>query len=139
MQSTDKLAEAEYFLRALLRIEDKMDEFDYNLSAFLGASHSVMDIMLYDFDELFDLGFSRSEKFTPRDFQVASRAMGKSEALRFLEWWNAKTKALAKNPIWLKRHFIVHRGYPEMEVFRTVNVSGSAVDTSFIESLAGVT
>lgn len=137
MQFRDKLAEAHHFLNILLASKDKMDEFNYNLSAFLGASHGVMDVMLYDFVEMFELGFSRDDRLAPRDFFVASKATSNKKALAFLEWWNAKTAELSKNPLWVKRHFIVHRGYPAMHVFYTINASVGTIDTTAIDSLLG--
>jgi len=53
VHARDKLAEAEYFLRQLENSQDDKKGFDFNLSAFVVAWRSVIDIMLYDFAEKF--------------------------------------------------------------------------------------
>jgi hypothetical protein len=140
MQSKDKLAEAAYFLEALSKNAPRTDEFNYNLSAFLGATQSVVDVMLYDFVEKFDLGFNRDDKVTPRDFFVASKAKGSAGALEFLDWWRRKVGGLEASPLWDTRHFIVHRGYPKMEtkveMFIPINVSGTRVDEWTLEFIS---
>src|SRR2546428_4681200 len=95
LEAKEKLAESEYFLSALRQTSERPREFNYNFSAFLGAIHSVMEVMLYDFVERFRLGFTRKDRLLERDFWVASRALDNAEALRFYEWRNNKISSLA--------------------------------------------
>jgi hypothetical protein len=124
MDTRNKLNEAKYFLDALNRTQNTPEKFQYNLSAFLNAWRSVLDVMLYDFAEFYSLGFTREEKLTDRDFWVAARAKNLNNALRFNEWWRQKQGTLMNNPLWKKRTITAHRGYPEVVPYRFY-VSGS--------------
>ena len=105
-----KLAEAKFFLDRLQGAATDFDPFYYNLSAFLSAWRSTLDIMLYDFVEIFPLGFTREDAITKRDFKVAARAAQNSEAERFITWWDNQQSVLGSTPLWKKRNLNVHRG-----------------------------
>ena len=114
MDAEKKIQEAEYFLNQLRNIPQDSDEFMYNLSAFLNAWRSVLDVMLYDYAEKFVLGLTRDERITERDFEVAAKALQHTQALQFIKWWRQQRNRLMRNPLWKKRIIFVHRGYPPM-------------------------
>jgi len=80
MDTRDKLEEAQYFLNSL-RDEEDPNRFNYNLSAFLGAWRSVLDIMLYDLAEVWTLGLTREDRITDNEFSVAAKALNYSDAI----------------------------------------------------------
>ncbi len=144
MQSEDKLAEARYFLGLLsVTPQDPIHEkeFMYTVSAFLSSWRSVFDIMLYDYADKFQLGFSRDEEITERDFGIAARVTNNGQASSFLLWWRQQISILARNPLWVKRKIIVHRGYPPTMHVYTLFISGSiALSSSIVvTSSSGVT
>jgi hypothetical protein len=124
MDTRNKLKETRYFLDALNLARNEPEKFQYNLSAFLNAWRSILDVMLYDFAEFYSLGFTREEKVTDRDFWVAARAKNLNDAMRFIEWWREKQGVLMNNPLWRKRTITAHRGYPQVAPYRFY-VSGS--------------
>lgn len=135
MQATEKLDEARYFLdklRITPQNRDHEKEFMYLLSAFLNAVHSVLDIMLYDYAEGFSLGFTRDEKFTDRDFEVASRAKNDNQALEFILWWKQQSGVMAQRPLWLKRNVIIHRGYPEIRRVHSIFIADTIAVNSIL-------
>jgi hypothetical protein len=123
MHAKEKLEECRYFLDELRRTSQTPKNFNYNLSAFLSAWRSVMDIMLYDFAEKYSLGLSREDRFTDDGFGIAAKALKHIEALNFLEWWRREIGRLSQNPLSHKRKMIVHRGYPPTVRDYTVEVS----------------
>lgn len=143
MQVKEKLNEAHYFLGMLSNTpqDDAHErEFTYILSAFLNSWASVLDVLLYDYLEKFSLGFSRSERITERDFEIAARALNHTQATLFIRWWRQQLRSLSNNPLWTKRNLIVHRGYPPtMHVYNiyvaesiAINSTISAYGTSII-------
>jgi hypothetical protein len=110
MDTRHKLSEAKYFLDKLPNLKDNPDEFYYNLSAFLNAWRSALDIMLYDMAEHFNLGLTRDDEMTNRDFALAARLLQKTDATQFISWWNQKQGLLGNTPLWKKRNIIFHRG-----------------------------
>jgi hypothetical protein len=117
MDTGKKLREAQYFLEALLQTNfNKRDEFHYNLSAFLSAWRSILDVMLYDFAEIFKIGLIRENKMFHESFEKAASATRNTRASEFIKWWRKKKEvsSLSNNILWRMRPEIVHRGYPEM-------------------------
>lgn len=114
MDTRNKLKEAQYFLDTLVQTQQAPERFYYNLSAFLSAWRSVLDVMLYDFAEYYHIGLTRKDKMSPNDFELAAKILNKHEALTFIDWWRRKLSILSGNPLWNMRHMIVHRGYPEI-------------------------
>jgi hypothetical protein len=131
MDTKTKLEEAKFFLDALTETQAEMEKFNYNLSAFLNAWRSVLDVMLYDFVERYPLGLTREDKVTDRDFWVAANARNLEEALRFIEWWRRKQGVLKNNPLWENRIITTHRGYPEVAQYR-VYATGSGGNSTTI-------
>ena len=135
MEVDEKLNETSYFLNLLQQNPQDRDhakEFMYVLSAFLNAWRSVLDVLLYDYAEIFSLGLSREERINDRDFEVAARALNNSQAQSFIQWWKQQLSILGQNPLWLKRKVIVHRGYPPTMHHYTVIVSDSIAVSSTI-------
>lgn len=133
MDTRKKLQEAKYFLDMLPHTKNK-DEFHFTLSAFLSAWRSVLDVMLYDFAEYYDIGLTREDKMFPHDYWIVVYAKKNKNALEFFKWWSKKIKDLSNNsPLWNMRPEIVHRGYPEVRqkiyVPNTIS-SGSATFVS---------
>jgi len=131
MDTRYKLRETEYFLERLIVNEDDPEQFSFNLSAFLSAWRSVLDIMLYDFALIFFEGLSRDDYLSPGYFKIAAKAQKHTEALSFIDWFNKKRRILEKNSLWKMRHIIVHRGYP-LEVFHIVVAVESASSASSV-------
>jgi len=111
MRARKKLDEAAYFLNALKRTDT--EAFDYNLSAFLCAWRSILDVMLFDFAEKYSLGFSPEALLTEDKFRRAAEALGKKEASEFLAWWKTMLARISTSPLYRKRNMVVHRLYPE--------------------------
>ncbi|MDA4127858.1 MAG: hypothetical protein OK422_00100 [Thaumarchaeota archaeon] len=110
MRCKDKLAEVAYFRHELNGHSDNLNEVGYYLDAFLSASYSVMELMLYDFAESRDIGFTRDEELWPRDLEVASRIGEKQIGLAFVKWWHTKIANLNSNPLWPRRQKVIRRG-----------------------------
>ena len=125
MDTRSKLEEAKYFLDAFVKTKDDLKVFSFNLSAFLSAWRSVLDVMLYDFAEHYSIGFTRQDVITDQYFKAVSEALKHNDALKFIEWWRKKQGILKQNPLWAKRILIVHRGYPTITSTHTFYVSGS--------------
>jgi len=120
-----KLAEAEFFLDRLPETADNSDIFYYQISAFLTAWRSTLDIMLYDFADRYPLRFTREDDISRRDFKIAARAINNSEALRFIDWWESKQSILGSTPLWKKRNINLHRGSIPLVRTYTILASGS--------------
>lgn len=136
LEAKYKLAEAHYFLHGVKSLKSKPDEFMYNLSAFLSAWRSVLDVLLYDYAKKY-FGWRRDARFDVRDFEIAVRVSGNGSALSFIEWYRKTIHSLSGNPLWKKRTVIVHRGRPEVTrtyylyFVETVAVRGSlSIETS---------
>jgi len=94
MDSGKKLREAEYFLKTLQQISfNNRDELHYNLSAFLSAWRSILDIMLYDFAELYRIGQTRENNISDYEFDLVARATQNTRALDFIKWWRQKERS----------------------------------------------
>jgi len=113
LEAKYKLAEARYFLDQLKDLKNKPDEFMHNLSAFLSAWRSVLDVLLYDYAEKY-FGWSREDKLNQRDFEVAAKASGIRDARNFIQWYKKQIQLLSGNPLAKKRVVIVHRGRPKV-------------------------
>jgi hypothetical protein len=113
MLTRKKLEEARYFSKRLSGAKDD-DEFHFNLSAFLNAWRSILDVMLYDLAEHYALGFSRDEELNDKEFTAVATALKNDDALKFIEWWRKKQGVLRNNPLWVKRNIMFHRGYPKI-------------------------
>ena len=117
-----KLREAEYFLDQMRKAQNLLDEdlYKYNLSAFLSALNSVPEFLLFDFAEKNPIGISRQDegKVYLKDFDVAAKAqkaIGKTEASEFMEFWHKWHDDLKKHVIAARRNNTIHRGYPKLE------------------------
>ena len=115
MDTGKKVREADYFLNVLQQTSfNNRDEFHYNLSAFLSAYRSILDIMLYDFAEIYRIGLTRENKMFYHDFNSVAHATQNTRAYKFIRWWKQKRDSYSDDPLWRMRLEIVHRGYPEM-------------------------
>lgn len=123
MDTRSKLKETQYFLATLIETQHDSEEGYYNLSAFLSAWRSVLDVMLYDFAEHYSIGLTREDKMMSHDFWIVAKARKNTQALDFYKWWSKKIRKLSENPLWSMRHVVVHRGYPE--IIQTVYIPGS--------------
>jgi hypothetical protein len=115
MEAIYKLKEARHFLDKLKNLNKGSEKFIFNLSAFLTAWRSVIDIMLYDYIEKY-FGFSREEYFKVRDFEIAAKVSGNQNAISFCKWWKKQINILNKNPLWAKRNITVHKGRPPIKI-----------------------
>jgi len=125
MDTRNKLKEAKYFLDLLTQVQNEPDKFRYDLSAFLTAWRSVLDVMLYDFSEYYFLGFNRDVGISDKELYAVAEVLSKTEALRFIRWWREKQGMLSNSPLWRKRTINVHRGYPTLVTTYNFYVSGS--------------
>ena len=135
MWTRKRLQEAEYFRNRLIGTQND-DEFYFNLSAFLSAWRSILDVMLYDFNEHYYLGFSTEDKFNDTDFKAVANALSNTQAIEFIKWWRKKQGLLRKNPLWTKKNITVHRGYAKLSEYR-IYVSGSGGTSSTISGVTG--
>ena len=136
MDTRSKLSETNYFLNNLPNVQNNPDEFYYNLSAFLTAWRSVLDVMLYDFAEHFNLRFTREDEMTVRDFTLAARILRNNEATEFILWWKQKQGLLSATPLWRKRNINFHRGRLGVSHY-TVYTSGSGGTSNTIAITSG--
>lgn len=117
MDTGKKLREADFFLKALHKTSfNNRDEFHYYQSAFLSSYRSILDIMLYDFAELYRIGLTRENRLFYSDFNRVTHATQNTRALEFIKWWRQKERSFQKERLWRMRPEIVHRGYPEMRI-----------------------
>jgi hypothetical protein len=93
--------------------------------------------MLYDFDEFYNLGFSREVELTEKEFRAVATALRNEEALRFIQWWRKKQGMLRNSPLWRQRIINFHRGGTNIHNYSAV-VSGSG-GTSYTLSTTVVT
>jgi len=139
MDTINKLREAKYFLEAVTKTKTTQKRlFIYNLSAFLSAWRSVLDVMLYDFAVHYCIGLTRADRVLPHDFWIVAKAQNNTQALEFFKWWNKKRGELSNNPLWNMRHIIVHRGYPEITHRLYVPASSSSGGTGFILNIEAI-
>jgi len=108
MGAKEKIKEADYFLRRLHRAQPEV--FPYYISAFLSAWRSVLDVMLFDFAQMYSLGFDSKDRIDDEAFEIAARATKRKEALGFLVWWRRQLEHFSRNPLYRARNMIVHRG-----------------------------
>jgi len=132
MEAKRKLEEARYFVKRIEECRNAEDEFLYNLSGFLNAWRSIVEVMLYDFAERYSLGLTRQQRITPRDFEIAAQVLGRTEASRFLEWWRRQVGSLGENPLSEKRNVSFHRGYPKVERRYSLYVSTPGVSSTLV-------
>jgi hypothetical protein len=130
-----RLDEAAYFYNRLVGTQND-DEFYFNLSAFLSAWRSILDVMLYDFNEHYSLGFSTEDQLNDKEFKAVANALNKTQAREFIKWWRKKQTSLRKNPLWAKRNITAHRGYAKMSEYR-IFVSGSGGTSGTISGVTG--
>jgi hypothetical protein len=86
MQTRNKLEESKYFLDILPTVREDPNGFRCNLSAFLNAWRSLLDVMLYDFGEFYNLSFTRQVEMNDKEFYAVAKTLGNEEALRFIRW-----------------------------------------------------
>jgi hypothetical protein len=106
------------------------------VSAFLTAWRSVFDVMLYDFDEFYNLGFTREVEMNEKEFRAVAKALRNQDALRFIQWWQHEQGMLRNTPLWTKRNINFHRG--GLNVQYTSVVSGSGGTSSAISVVSTV-
>ncbi len=108
MGAKAKIEEANYFLQELRRANQNV--FHYYFSAFLSAWRSVLDVMLFDFAQMYSLGFDDNARINDEGFEIAARATKQREALRFITWWRQQRQRISKSPLYRARNNLVHRG-----------------------------
>ena len=118
IQAYRKLEESRFFLDLMKKTSDE-DEAVFYYGAFLTAWKSVLDVLLYDYAILFDLGFSREDRMDPKFFHWAAKRTNNEMALDFFKWWDKQVQILSKNPLWEARNVKIHRGYLENEFIMT--------------------
>ena len=124
MEAEERIECCEYHLK-------RMEEFygkDYKAfvcesQAFLVATRSIMDILLYDFAEKFQLGMEENERLDEKKFKKKARKSNNARALEFIEWWCNKMSEVQKGifgPLFNKRNIAVHRRSvrPEIHVVK---------------------
>ena len=136
MWTKKRLEEAKYFRDRLIGTHND-NEFYFNLSAFLSAWRSILDVMLYDFNEHFHLGFTAEDIFDDKEFNAVANVLKNTQAIKFIKWWRKKQGLLRNNPLWSKTNITVHRGYTKVSEYR-IYVSGSGGTSSTI-TMSGYT
>jgi len=114
MESEQKLMAAEYHLKRMEELYGKnYEHFKFELEAFLTQARSVLDVLLYDFAEKFQLGIDRNkEELNDHIFEKKARERRNEQAIKFIEWWRKRKDELKDNfrPLLEKRNIAVHRG-----------------------------
>jgi hypothetical protein len=143
MDTRKKLNEAKYFLDLLPNFQEDENRFYYNLSAFLNAWRSVLDIMFYDFAEHYLLGFTREDDMNDKEFSAVATTLGRAEAVEFVKWWRKKQGVLKADSLWEKRIISFHRGnveiYQNIYALGTGGTSGTISWTNVTIGVAGAT
>lgn len=106
------------------------------MSAFLHAWRGVLDVMLYDFSDLYSLGFSREDEVRYDNFEKASQRKNCADGVKFIDWWLSKQTTLSTNPLWKKRNLSTHRGYLGMSE-HVYYLSGSGATSGSIGGYFG--
>ena len=114
----------------LPNFQEDANKFYYNLSAFLNAWRSVLDIMLYDFAEHYSLGFTRGVELNDKEFFAVATALSKTEAVEFVKWWRKKQGVLKADPLWEKRIISFHRG--NVEIYQNIYALGTGSSSGTI-------
>ena len=70
----------------------------------------MLDILLYDFAEKYELGFTREDEMNDREFYAVAKVLEKSEAIEFTKWWRKEQQKLSNEVLWRKRNVSFHRG-----------------------------
>jgi len=130
-----RLDEARYFYNRLIGAQND-DDFYFNLSAFLNAWRSILDVMLYDFNKHYSLGFSTEDQLDAKEFKAVANALNNTQAMEFIKWWVKKQRLLSSKPLWAKRNLTVHRGYAKITEYR-IYVSGSGGTSGTISGVTG--
>ena len=87
--------------------------------------------MLYDFDEFFNLGFTREVEMNDKEFYAVAKVEGNEEALQFIRWWRQKQGMLKNSPLWEERIISFHRGGTNIQNYGAV-VSGGGTSAQVI-------
>lgn len=119
MDTRKKLREAAYHLDALRKNQANDEPFEFEMSAYLYAWRSILDVMLYDFSEFYSLGFTRNDWLDFDRFLKAAKAKKCRDAEGFICWWFGKQKVLESNQLWTERNVYAHRGYSGMKGAQT--------------------
>jgi len=86
----DKIKEAEYNLDKLKNASNLDQEFQFELSNFLGSCYSILEHLLEDHNQKF--GFSL-DYVTSKTFRDKANKMRNADALKFINWYdNEKLK-----------------------------------------------
>jgi hypothetical protein len=134
MESEQKLMAAEYHLKRMEELYGKnYEHFKFELEAFLTQARGVLDVLLYDFAEKFQLGVNRYKiELNDRIFEKKARERRNEQAIKFIEWWRQKRDELKDNfrPLLEKRNIAVHRGsvrpdIHKIHVYETITVMES--------------
>jgi len=114
MDAEKKLKEALYHLRNMEQTYTTDEEhFIYELNCFLIALRSIPDVLLEDLNEKYGLGISLDEKLTPQVFKRKAKELNKTDALRFIKWWEERVNSIKEDRygsvLFRKRNISVHR------------------------------
>jgi hypothetical protein len=121
IQAYTKLDESAFFLEKLKEIRGtsipENPEQNFYFSAFLHAWKGALDVLLYDFAIIYDLGFDRNDKMMPWQYLWAAKRLDDMNAMRFFKWWAQKKRELGKSSLWERRNSFTHRGYEHGDEF----------------------
>jgi len=95
----EKLLEAEYFLNGIKQHYPNLDHIKPLFSAFLSASSSVPDHLLYEASVVFDLGLSKDKAWYPHHFKERVEEKSNKQAINFLKHWNEFTEKFEKTQL----------------------------------------
>ena len=119
----DKLNEAKHFLEEMKRVSSEPDKFRYELTAFLGASRSITQIMQKEFSEQSGFADWYAEK---------QREMGSNSILKYLHRQRSITyheRPVLSYPIRATDHILDSTG---MNVILTGTASNLSLSSSSI-------
>jgi hypothetical protein len=86
--------------------------------------------MLFDFAQLYTLGFQREDRLDYEGFRIAANALKRKTALGFLEWWKRQAERMGRSPLYRARNIVVHKGIPPTSVVIPITPPSSALSSN---------
>ncbi|MDH3854247.1 MAG: hypothetical protein OES23_07315 [Nitrosopumilus sp.] len=91
MTIEQKIDEAYLWLEHIKFYSPDISVVKYFFSAYLSSVSSISDYILAEANQFYSLGLSTDSTWYPRDFEIAAKKIGKSNALKFYKWWKVWT------------------------------------------------
>lgn len=114
MTSQEKIEESHFFLWKLRDNTHKIPDAYYYYSAFLNASSSILDHLMEEYAQKFNLKIPLDVRNLQESFLAAAKAVKNTKALDFHKWFIMKRNYLTDENEYgkvfsKKRHYNIHR------------------------------